>query len=234
VKIRYVNGGTTVVVEFDATLREVHTSGATATTHPVEKGSDVADHVQVNQPRLQVEAIVSNTPLETPKSHMDGVSGSVRGLNLNVQDSKFITFGVTTTRVPVARQVGAQVLQFSGSFDRVKKVHAALVDIVEGKRLVEITNGLRDYQDMIIGNLTAPREAKDGTSCTFTFDAVHIDFVETAEGEAVASTTTKRKNRGNKGTQEAKPETKEYESFAHKLKEPAIKLLQNIGSSLGL
>jgi hypothetical protein len=209
--IKYQKGGQTAELHFDATTREIHVAGSQVTTHPIEKGSDVADHVQVNQPRLTIEAVVSNTPLETPKSNVDGATGEVRGLNLNVKDSKFITFGVTTTRVPVARQVGAQVLQFRQEFNRVKGVAATLVDLVESAALVQITNGLREYQDMVLTNLSMPRETTDAV--TLTFDAVHVNFVDTSTTAASASTTKKRKNHGNKGNKEAKPETKEYRSF---------------------
>ena len=221
-KIRYQQGGQTFTVEFDATLREIHTSAAQATSHPVEKDSDISDHVQVAQPKLSIEAVVSSAPIKEPGSHMDGIKGSARKLSLNAPDSRYITFGVTTVRVPTVRQVGAMVLQFDGKFDRPKNVHATLVDIVEGATLVEITNGLRDYEDMIITNLSAPRETLG--SIKFTFDAVHIDFVETSTTETPRS-TTKRRSRGNKGTKEAKPETKEYESLTHKLKDWAVKAL---------
>jgi hypothetical protein len=220
--IRYLRGGQQFTVEFDATLREIHTAGAQATTHPVEKGSDIADHVQINQPKLTIEAVVTNAPIKTPASNADGVAGEVRKKDFVVKDSRQITFGVTTVRVPITKTVSAQVLQFDQQFDRVKNVVAVLVDIVENARLVEITNGLRDYEDMVLVNLQAPREATDST--TITFDALHIDFVET-ETTTAPGTSTKRRNRGNKGAKEAKPETKEYQSVASKLKDWATKQL---------
>jgi len=53
------------VVNFDAMLSEVHNDSATVTEHPVESGAKVSDHVAPNQPKLSVEAFVTNTPISS-------------------------------------------------------------------------------------------------------------------------------------------------------------------------
>lgn len=55
---------------FDATISESHTHTAEVTTHPVERGVDIADHIQIKPFNLTLDGIVTNTPL-TP-----GVQGS--------------------------------------------------------------------------------------------------------------------------------------------------------------
>lgn len=51
----------TVVI--DAALRETHTRKSEVTSYPVEKGADVTDHVRRLPRELEIEGIVSDTPL---------------------------------------------------------------------------------------------------------------------------------------------------------------------------
>lgn len=50
--------------QFDATLREQHSRTAVVTSHPVEEGADVADNVRVENPKLTLVGITSNTPFD--------------------------------------------------------------------------------------------------------------------------------------------------------------------------
>lgn len=175
-----------VEIEFDATLREVPTYSATVTEHPVERGSAVTDHVIPQNGRVQFEVVVTNTPSQLPATHMSGVT---------------------------ARQDNG-VLKFSGPFNRVKSVHDEMVTLV-GK-LCSFSNAIRDYEDMVISSLTAPREARDGRSIRFTFEAQQIRFVEVKTGPAQAKRTS-RKKKGATATKEVKNPSKEHESIAHAL-----------------
>jgi hypothetical protein len=50
-------------IELDAAIQEQHSGSATVTQFPVETGTNIADHVRQEPDRLQVDGIVSNTPL---------------------------------------------------------------------------------------------------------------------------------------------------------------------------
>jgi hypothetical protein len=192
----------TVEVEFDATLREVPTYSATVTEHPVERGAPITDHVIPQNGRVQFEVVVTNTPSQLPSTHMGGVT---------------------------ARQENG-VLKFSGQFNRVKSVHDEMVALV-GK-LCSFSNAIRDYEDMVISNLTAPREARDGRSIRFTFEAQQIRFVEVKTGPAKEKRHTRIK-KGSTGTTEAK-EPKQLESIAHAAKEPAAERVKKVFSFFGI
>lgn len=51
------------VIEFDATLSETHSSKSEKTSHPVEAGVAISDHVRPSEDRVTLEVIVTNTPL---------------------------------------------------------------------------------------------------------------------------------------------------------------------------
>jgi len=51
------------VVELDAALSETHSKEALVTDHPVEFGADVSDHIRRLPDSVEINGIVSNTPL---------------------------------------------------------------------------------------------------------------------------------------------------------------------------
>lgn len=60
----------------DVALRETHAMSAECTRHPVEEGADITDHVQLSPDTIAIEGLVSNQPIEPPRSHMFGVTAN--------------------------------------------------------------------------------------------------------------------------------------------------------------
>lgn len=50
-------------IAFDACISEQHNSKATVTSHPIERGADVTDHVQQDPDGLVLNGIISDTPI---------------------------------------------------------------------------------------------------------------------------------------------------------------------------
>lgn len=202
-KIQYRVGGNLNEIEFDATVQESHTSSATVTERNVEKGANVTDHVRPSQDKINVEAVVSNTPLRTPATNADGARGNIGQVAAN-------TFTLDRTSATLARQgkvdrnvvnSNASVLQFDKEFDRVRNVYEELVKIVSTPILVHIDTLIRTYEDMVITSLSAPRAVED--SIHFSFEAVHVRFVESKTIQIKAADTG-RTNVGHKPPKEAK------------------------------
>jgi len=57
----------------DCSIRESHGMSAQCTQFPVEDGPNVSDHVRTQPETLHLEGVVSNTPLDAPKSHTEGL-----------------------------------------------------------------------------------------------------------------------------------------------------------------
>ncbi|HXK18352.1 MAG TPA: hypothetical protein VNG33_11145 [Polyangiaceae bacterium] len=57
----------------DCSVRESHGMSAQCTQFPVEDGPNVSDHVRTAPETLHLEGIVTNTPLDAPKSHTEGL-----------------------------------------------------------------------------------------------------------------------------------------------------------------
>lgn len=52
-------------IRVDASVRENHGLDGVLTDHPVERGIDITDHYRVNPRVLTIEAVVSNTPINS-------------------------------------------------------------------------------------------------------------------------------------------------------------------------
>ncbi len=51
------------VIEFDASISEIHSDEVEITDHPVEVGSDVSDHIRKLPVTLELNGVVTNNPL---------------------------------------------------------------------------------------------------------------------------------------------------------------------------
>ncbi len=65
-------GGITI----DATMRETHTKSAICTENPVESGSTITDHVNLKPAQLEIDGIITDTPVTF--SIIDSVTGLVQ------------------------------------------------------------------------------------------------------------------------------------------------------------
>src|SRR5258707_82000 len=73
--LSYEAGGALVTIEFDSTIREEHHGTTTVTEHAVEKGANISDHARPELDRITCDVIVSNTPIRSPNTNTDGVTG---------------------------------------------------------------------------------------------------------------------------------------------------------------
>jgi len=60
--------------QFDATLNEKHSEEAQITQHPVETGMSISDNVLQKPAKLEIQGIVSNTPLDNTNERSRDIS----------------------------------------------------------------------------------------------------------------------------------------------------------------
>jgi hypothetical protein len=209
------------LVELEVATAETHTSSAEVSQHPVERGADISDHVRPGQDRLTIEAFVSNTPIRTPATNAGGATGEVRQLDLGqvtrLDIAQGARFPQTAESGERSEQLQASVLQFDQPFDRVRDVYEEIRSIIATKRVVKLETSLRDYEDMILTNLSVPRTVEDGDGISFTFDATHISVVQSG---TVAVTERNQSNKPQRRQDGHKPKTEvKRESVMHKGKE---------------
>ncbi len=91
--------GIQAAIEFDVVVNEAPSFTATVTTHPVEDGVDIADHVRQELTRFTLEGVITNTPI------------NVTTLGL---------LGLTPAGVPVAKTLGEQSPIALQAYERVQ------------------------------------------------------------------------------------------------------------------
>jgi hypothetical protein len=197
--------GATSIIAFDASVSERHDRSAEVTENGVERGADVSDHVRPKGSELLIEALVTNTPIEQPRSHMDGVTSAVASLSLDGEVKG-----------------GASTLQFSGTFDRVRSVHEELLGLVDRGELVTIATSLRTYENMVLTQLSVNRNASTGNSLSLSIAAKSVRIVATetvAVPEPRAPRNRRARDRGNQPTTEAtaSQSTQARETFTRRL-----------------
>lgn len=71
----------------DVSVRESHEVSAEVSTHPVEVGSNIADHIRPEPRTITIDGLVTNHPLELPMSHVGSAKLERASLELQVATS---------------------------------------------------------------------------------------------------------------------------------------------------
>ena len=152
------------LLEFDAVLSEEHGAESDLTDHVVESGAAISDHKRPKPRTLQIDGLVTNTPLGFPPP-----SG----------------FGTRAISAEVRKSVGsakANVVVFSEEFDRVVDV-AETLDRLRAEAIdLTIETVIRTYEDMQLVSVSAPRkEAIDAVTFSLRFREVFRAETQTVE-----------------------------------------------------
>ncbi len=138
-------------VTVDAVITERHRFDNLITSHPIEDGSPVSDHI-VNQPvELQMEGRISDTPLVALDSIGSGAAGLI-GTELGL-DSTVLA--------------GASSLLGASLPGRSKRAYQELVALYVSRTLFTVISGINEYENMVFESLEFPRAAQDGRSLRF-------------------------------------------------------------------
>jgi len=217
--------GQTYTLTLDASVREVHTGSSTVTDHPVERGSNVADHIRPDPDQLTIEGVISNTPHFLPVDHVGGIVLEDK----QIQGARVST-GSAVARVPLAGgaaglvssfvplptnligKIGTGTFQtavvtgFSGDFDRVTECYKELLRIRSEGQLVRILTTLRSYDNMAMTQLEVTREAGSGNSLELSLGFKNVRFGVT-KNEPVPKIPVASKPKGTSVKKEHEAET---------------------------
>lgn len=192
------------IVSFDALVSEVHKDTSTITKHAVEEGSDITDYVRAGNTEMDIEVLISNTPLSVgldyliPGTHVGALEGYSLPVSLQGAMKKWLTgaqvgggdlFPLQTngfprpqspiTSTPSVRQeipniVAGTSLQFLRRVDRVVEVYKALKTVANKGLEVHYYSKLQDYPKMYITSLSAPLMAEDAISLSISLSTVRF------------------------------------------------------------
>lgn len=158
-------------------LAQTHSGKATPTDSPVERGSDITDHIKVDLRPFTATCFVGNSMLEAEASDMDGATSATSTI-----DAGAASFTINGISAPT---------------DRVRLVYRRLLDIQEAATLVTIVTDLDRYESMCITDLSFPVTNKDGIE--FELSARQVRIAETRTASAPVPVHVRGRRRVNAG-----------------------------------
>lgn len=137
----------------DATVSELHTIETEITEHPVELGADITDHRRRKPDAIQIEGVISNTPIPHATDPL-----TRKTFNNVTYDSRG---QIDRTRAPKALQT--------------------LIDLNEDGQLVDVFTRIRQYENMALKTLTVPQDKRTAEAIRFTAILVEVRIVSNKE-----------------------------------------------------
>ena len=221
--------GSSALVAFDLTMSEGHHNVSKVTEHPVEQGSNVADHIRQETLTLTLDVFVTNTPIE------DLGRGQIESTQLDIPQidrpitglGALIDAGISAIQDAIFGPPPAVVIQsltFPEPFDRVKEIFDILTDLERRGVTVSAVTSLKTYDNMAIENVDTPITEPGGAM--FNLSLKQIRVVQTATVTAPKPKEPRGAAKQNKGGQATKPAEPQAINKAS--------ILVNIGQGIGL
>lgn len=168
---------TTLLIEFEAAVRQTINSRVEVTDHPVEDGSTVTDHSRRLPVRLTLDIVVSDHPIVVLAAE-------------NAQPS--VSGGDPATRAKDA-------------FAKLEQIQ------VEGE-ILTIRTFLRDFDNMILEDMSAPRDASTGNVLSASLSLRELITATTEvrkPPKPIETEKAPRQNTGRQNTTESPPENQQ-------------------------
>jgi len=155
------------LLKVDATIREGHDFTSQATKHGIEDGSEISDHI-IKQPRtLTMTGIISDDPIDLAEVAIGNLAGIAGGIFGGISGAAIT--GLTA-------KVGSSLVA-NAERKPTKSALEVFEDIYELGIPVSIITGLRDYNNMVMENLSIPIESGRSNELRFTASFSQITIV---------------------------------------------------------
>ena len=185
-RITLIKDGEKTIIACDCVPSEIHQMSSEATQFEIEDGSDISDHVIKRGKTLTIDGIVSDDPINILQSgFLDRI---VSALTPTVLKSKS-SYGLSGDKGKPSKE----------AFDKLEEIY-------DRKIPVTIITGLKKYDNMIMEDVTIPRDSKTVRSLKFTATFRQVVIVSTiltaapAVFQDVELGAQPKKNIGKQGT----------------------------------
>lgn len=156
-------------LKVDASVKETHSRTATITDTEIEDGALVSDHVVLAPESVTLSCIVSDVPV------------SILGLGVSVDDA------LGAAKDFVGGNKGAFEGLVKNPRRTPKEAWQYLEQIWKARNPFNVVTALQRYENMVITNLTAPRESSNGKSLMFDIDLRKIRIIKSSNVAIPAS-----------------------------------------------
>tara|TARA_R110002012_G_scaffold265589_1_gene448997 strand:+ start:2783 stop:3496 length:714 start_codon:yes stop_codon:yes gene_type:complete len=213
--------GNPIVLDIDATVSMNHERAATPTKNPIETGSNVTDHINLDNDRLSIEGVVTNSPLSL-------IQSAQTILSQRLVDAAVNQFGLNRGLTSGALGSVGRLLINDGN--RVENTFRYLEEIHANRIPFSIITGLKRYSNMVLVKLSVPQTSADGDAIRFNATFEKILIVESQLtavsienlADDVKHTSKKTINTGKQELNEASKKTSQKASVAFDILENLV------------
>lgn len=213
-----------IIFEIDAVVTMGHERSASPTKSPIESGSNITDHITLDNNKLSIEGVITNNFFGITSTLSD--LASLRSLQNPLNTIEKIN--------SLKRQFGTIGKMLHNNTDRVENAFRYLEELHTNRTPFTIVTGLKKYSNMVLINLSVPQSATDGDSIRFSATFEQINIVDSANiqsaKEPVKKVGNDVKHTANKPTKTGKQQAQKAPEKAAKGASAAIK----IGSVFGI
>lgn len=154
-RVQFVVNNKTVI-QIDASVKENHSRKAQITEFPLETGKDISDSSILKPFNLEIVGMISDTPI-----------GGVKGLLTEAATTA--TSALTPALGVVGAAGGVALLSaITGSKSPSVAAYLQLLQLQELAQPFTVITSLQRYANMLIEDLSVPREAANGNALEFT------------------------------------------------------------------
>jgi len=192
------NEGKSVILVFDAALESARDYSAKVTSHPVETGVEIADHVTLENPKFTLKGVVSDAAFLTPFEQIASFANRA---------ASGITSAIAST------QVGASALKSLGidivaKDSRAMSAYQDLQFLYRERKFLTLQFGDEPpYNNLILTKLNVPKDKNIGSAFIFDLEFEQIRVVSSRYTTVVAKRVAKpieeglsgKKNKGGSG-----------------------------------
>lgn len=204
------------LVVLDVVKNEDPEYTADVTEHPVEKGPEVSDHIQLKNPTLRLQGKISNTPLDSSVAIANLLAGTIAAISSSQSRSNLLNTGLSTGVGIVGaalqgKSANALSNAVSGAQDAIART--ILLAAYQNKVPFDVVTKRQRYQNMVIDKLRFPRTEDTGYALEFDMNLKQLTIVSplTVQSsqldEKVISSGTPSTSLGAQSTQQVSPQT---------------------------
>lgn len=160
-KVQFVQEPTGTVISIDCTVSENHQKESPPTEFPLETGESISDHIILKPFGLEIQGIISDSPIKPLNALLSTVAGAV----------------LPPTGIVAAGVAMSLFSALAGSKSPSVVAYAQLLQLQASRKPFDVITTLRRYDTMWIKSLTVPRDASTGQVLVFNVSLVQLLLV---------------------------------------------------------
>lgn len=163
-RVQFIQPPTGTIITLDACVKETHSRESPPTEFEIENGQTVSDHIIVKPFSLELEGVISDTPISIEAAALTTLTSVATP-----------TAGIILANAGRKAYALYNAVQDSNSPSQL--AFKQLIELQSNKQPFDVLTSLRRYENMWIKNISVPRDAATGKILQFTIQLVELLLV---------------------------------------------------------